>query len=271
MSKLVERVPKEIFVSRVELGRRLVEFLIEGPDRPGITADIASIFAKNNISIVNLAAYVNMEKKAYTMFLLADFTGAPVQPGDVASEIKKFLRNWALKVEVYEPETLGVFCDIFGFPSTINNLKEQALIFRARTLAETYQAIKNTFGSGGEMLLFWQGQEAGKTTANLISSGFLQQALAEVKVRFHINALTAAGIGIFRLEKLSEDELIISCEDLFESRFLKGKLDKPNCPFTRGYVSGMASVYFGKEGLPAEEVECIAKGDPKCVFKVRLK
>ena len=74
------------------------------------------------------------------------------------------------------------------------------------------------------------------------------------------------GMGVFSIEKLNSDELVLKCEESNEAMAL-GPTGRKSCDLTSGYLAGMISTIFGKE-FKCEEKNCMSKGDPYCVFEL---
>ena len=58
--------------------------------------------------------------------------------------------------------------------------------------------------------------------------------------------------------------------DSIECGFFEGS-GKPRGAFVRGIAAGIAAALWGAppERVEAEEVKCVAKGDPHCEFRIR--
>ena len=74
------------------------------------------------------------------------------------------------------------------------------------------------------------------------------------------------GMGVFTIEKLGTDELVLKCVESNEAMAL-GQTGRISCDLTSGYLAGMMSTILGKK-LNCEEKMCLSKGDPYCVFEL---
>lgn len=72
------------------------------------------------------------------------------------------------------------------------------------------------------------------------------------------------GMGVFSIEKLNTNKLVLKCEESNEATAL-GYTGRKSCDLTSGYLAGMISTIFGKE-FSCEERDCLSKGDPYCIF-----
>lgn len=76
------------------------------------------------------------------------------------------------------------------------------------------------------------------------------------------------GMGIFSIEELSSNELVLKCEESNEAIAL-GVTGRNSCDLTRGYIAGMVSALFDKE-YKCEEKKCTSKGDSFCLFELNV-
>ena len=74
------------------------------------------------------------------------------------------------------------------------------------------------------------------------------------------------GMGVFSIEKLGNDELLLKCIESNEAVAL-GNTGRISCDLTSGYLAGMMSTIFGKE-FRCEEKMCLSRGDSYCVFEL---
>lgn len=74
------------------------------------------------------------------------------------------------------------------------------------------------------------------------------------------------GMGVFGIEKLETDRILLKCRDSNEALAM-GITGKKSCDLTSGYLAGMISTIFGKE-FKCEEKKCVSKGDPYCLFEL---
>jgi len=118
-------------------------------------------------------------------------------------------------------------------------------------------------GEPGYALLFHLGHAMGKSHAKKISKFFPKYELFS----YLLLNYQGMGLGEFSIAKYIErHECIIEAKDLFECIGVAS--DKPNSHLFRGILSGILSELWGEKVEVVEE-KCIAKGDSKCVFKVK--
>lgn len=74
------------------------------------------------------------------------------------------------------------------------------------------------------------------------------------------------GMGIFTIEKLNSNKLVLKCIESNEAVAL-GFTQRNSCDLTSGYLAGMLSTIFGKE-YECREKKCLSKGDSYCLFEL---
>ncbi len=140
------------------------------------------------------------------------------------------------------------------------------LLIRPETITGFQKAVTESFG-----------QEAGE---KLFAGGFTGGSLSSKKYRelhhftdheiveFMMNMGNKIGWGCFNLEQYNPEKKYL-CVSVTNSPFAEsyGKSSVGVCHLIRGVLAGMASVVFNAS-CTSTEIECIAKGDPKCLFIV---
>jgi predicted hydrocarbon binding protein len=92
--------------------------------------------------------------------------------------------------------------------------------------------------------------------------------------------LEAALCALAEISAQSSDQHIVLADHTDHFRFTVGNcpicsvpmnVDLPICYFTVGYLRGGLQSILGMNDFPIQEIECVAKGDPACVFTIRKK
>jgi predicted hydrocarbon binding protein len=117
-------------------------------------------------------------------------------------------------------------------------------------------------------MLYAMGQAAGRSTARTIIEEF-----GAATVTKHVPAALDiySSLGWAQASGLKSDfdgaRAEIQVVDNFECLPHKGQDQKPYSNFLRGHLAGLFSELMGKR-VDAEETNCIAQGDPCCLFKI---
>jgi len=136
------------------------------------------------------------------------------------------------------------------------------IAFPLEDLHSILESIRN-MGEPGYALLYHLGLNMGKNYAKKISLFFSKYNL----LKYLLLCYQGMGFGEFYVSKyVEEKESVIEAKDLFEC--IGAVSDEPNSHLFRGILSGIFSELWGGKVEVVEE-KCIAKGDSKCVFKVK--
>jgi predicted hydrocarbon binding protein len=76
------------------------------------------------------------------------------------------------------------------------------------------------------------------------------------------------GIGVFQIEEIDSDHVILICEESNEAVALR-YTGRKSCNLTRGYIAGMISKLL-ENTFTCEEKTCVSHGDDQCVFHLTV-
>ncbi len=111
----------------------------------------------------------------------------------------------------------------------------------------------------------WAGETLERTGfragMSLVSSLDLTTAKLEDFAEVFTQLWSEAGLSSTRVEKVSEDEIVVSFKGSVEAT------SKRRCDFTRGYLEGIASGLLGRR-YEATEVMCASQGAERCVHRL---
>ncbi len=195
--------------------------------------------------------------------VVVDLTNAKLDIDELVNRLSRM--SEITRVSYVAPEEPGLLIDKYHFPITYG--AGRAVLFDIETLSSMFDEIKRQWGSAGEAFIYYLGYIGGKSFAKHFSEKYRE--LNERKIYIIMrDTIQAYGYGLVDKVEKTDNEVIIRVRDLFECKPVEGKRTSPNSHFFRGYVSGIASVMLNRDML-AEEVKCIAMGDPYCEFIVR--
>lgn len=263
MSNVLELYPKDILGSFLTDNPFIAELAVKAnfPSSTEGLAVISNVLLRFNVDI--LASNLTCKNNVQYMVFILDYTGIKGKIEEIVKELKKNPKILNVK---YRTKTLDEkIISMFTTP-TFNQGKYDALILGTEELGLVFERIKEVYGTGGEVLLYHIGEMLGEQSGKKYS---VKHVTSEFIMEDFL-AFQAFGWGIPKIEYVNVEEktIVVRLYNLFESRVVKGKKDKVNCHFTRGYLKGIYSMFFNKK-MKAEEVKCIAKGDPYCLFIIR--
>jgi len=256
------RYPKDILCALYSPGRRIVEFNIKKKNIPRALAKIANAMEKMNIDILSGFLTVIPDEVYSIWCFFADITDVNLKIEEVVEEIKKI--DVVSEVYFTEPQFDGLIIDDIHFPLQV--LNERSITFRVDSIVSMFNRIYQIFGSGGKVIIFEMGVEAGENKAKKIYERYGMKGLKAFELI--LAERIAKGWGLPEINKfdLEKKECIVQVKELFEcsSSVIK---EESGSQFFRGYLTGILSQIFEKKVL-AEETECMAKGDPRCTFHI---
>ena len=262
-----EYSPKALFAIDFKPAAKLAQFSIEARNVPGSIQQQAELVAKHGVNILSgfHDAPLFAERGVWSFF--ADFTKADIEPEALATELRS--HRSVLKVRCSRSDD-GFITDTMHFPVLVGN--ERAIIVRASIMVSIVNRIKAIFGpeSASAQVILHQIAEAGarrvfESVKALTGIDFIRKNVARA-----LSLFTAVGWGTLHLEAVDLDTKTaeIHVKDGFESADSRNTSSAPQCHFIRGLLTGWFSELFETK-IEVTETQCIAKGDPHCIFRVQ--
>jgi predicted hydrocarbon binding protein len=143
------------------------------------------------------------------------------------------------------------------------------LLIRPETIAGFQKALVKSYGKEAEDKLFEGGFNGGSLSAQKYR-GLYKLSEREI-VEFMMNMGNQIGWGHFSLNEYDPEAKRL-CVSVTHSPFAQayGKSTHGVCHLIRGVLAGMTTVLFAGN-CTADEVECRARGDRRCLFVVEVK
>jgi predicted hydrocarbon binding protein len=145
----------------------------------------------------------------------------------------------------------------------------RVMVIRTGLMSKVLKSTRESFGSGGDLIVYNEGYAAGKSDAETFvkligKSKYIEHATLLVQLR------TALGWGraTFVEFQVSPFKARAKVEDSFECADQKSS--KPFSQFLRGHFAGLASGVMGAD-VHCKETKCVAMGDPYCEFELEQK
>ncbi|MDI9644758.1 MAG: 4-vinyl reductase [Candidatus Verstraetearchaeota archaeon] len=246
--------------------------------------------------LCGLAYYLRLEPDALALVICEStkhkivplyFTSSPVPYGDEVLiltfldvtdsdiPIEQFVSKLAATgmvraLKIIEPVATGLIIDTVSHPIMAG--RNRAIIFRDLAYRGFITGIKKQFGSGGEAFLYYEGIEAGLGFGKLHVEAAEAVGLkdpVEVFKRVSTAMIQWAGFGRLETLELGPSGGRIAVYDSFECEAGRGE-GRPCGAFLKGVIVGVLGSIFGKD-FQAEEKECIAMNQPRCVFEITEK
>ena len=143
------------------------------------------------------------------------------------------------------------------------------LLIRPETISGFQKAISESYGKGADNGLFEGGFTGGSLSAKKYKE--LHNLSDRRIVEFMMNMGNQIGWGHFSLEcydpKAKRLQVSVTHSPFAQAY---GKSSHGVCHLIRGVLAGMATFLFNKD-CNSTEMECGAKGDPRCLFIIERK
>jgi predicted hydrocarbon binding protein len=230
----------------------------------------------------DVAAVSNILAEAKIEILTGSFTrgsgGKPgiwqifVQPLDskiTAEEVKRLLLSCpdVIGCQIKESRE-GLLVDSVTFPIKISS-GQRAMIMRNDVWNSMLQRTREKFGSGGDVIIYEQGNMAGRMTGKellgALGKNFLTQQLDQVIAMYQ-----ALGWGKARILSFNQSPLTLVIRMWDSAECMGQKSEKPTGHFIRGHIVGVVEEMFGIE-CKCAETNCLARGNPCCEFVLEEK
>jgi predicted hydrocarbon binding protein len=255
--------PKTVFIAEIFPGRHLAEFSIDLANTPGALADASEILSKHNVNI--LSGFHDAARWSF----FADITEANISADQLVQDLKgiKVISDVRL-----QEASNGIQIDCLHYPVVWG--QRRVIMIRAEQLSAILNRIRAMFGEDGpvaKVMLFAMGEAAGRESfrmmADEVSASTVKKELPNAMYLY-----SACGWGIFKAidADFEQGSGTVRAIDCFECAPNQGEKSKPYSQFIRGHIAGLFSALFDKR-IDVVETECIACGDPHCLFRLGSK
>lgn len=228
----------------------------------GILAELASIFAREGIPILQLKTSAAALKEKTRILLTADLKGRERDAPRLAESLRK-VRS-VERVEYAPPLFDGVVADVWSHPLLLD--EERVALLSQPFFAGMLRRGWSEFGTPFAAILY-----------HVSFAGAVEQCKRlfelygkENGLKLAIEYFMAQGHGVLRIDRLTAREMVAKVYDSFECSVQRGA-GAPRGAFVRGIVAGIAAAHWGAspEEIEVDEVKCLAKGDPYCEYVVK--
>lgn len=238
---------------------------LEMRNRLGDLAAVSHILAESSIEVLTGSFTRGAGGRPGTWQVFVQ----PLNSNFTSDELKKLLLSCPDVVGCQVKESReGLLVDSVTFPIKISS-GQRAMIIRNDVWNSMLKRTREKFGSGGDVIIYEQGNMAGRITGKellaALGKNFLTQQLDQVIAMYQALGWGKAKIFNFILSPLS---LTIR---MWESAECMGqKSDKPTGHFIRGHIVGVVEEMFGIE-CRCVETFCLARGAAYCEFVLEEK
>lgn len=257
----METFPKEVLTSRYQRGARIGQMLVKFKDVAGSLADVNRIASESGVDIRQSNAFAALDKSYALYNTFVEFKDPKVSHLELARRLKQ--SPFVLDASVVEGRE-GEIIDVLEFP--VNWSGQRIVLVDQLSMSSMLQRVQKLFGSGGDLILYEEGLTFGEGLIGSVSEAVGKEFMAR-NYDYVLNLLAATGWARPKLLEAANDnrDIVIRLERCFEC---EGKTsESPKSNFMRGFVSGVFASITGR-AMDCVEVECIARGNPYCKFKL---
>jgi predicted hydrocarbon binding protein len=234
----------------------------------GPTTELLKIFDKCGIVLITITSH-QKDLVAYD-FIIVDLTGKKHMVKELKKEIKKKFGKRLLLFECTNTGIPGFIYNMRGFP-LIFNFNDSYLPMAAMSTTvwrSLFEGLMKRFGSGGSVILWFMGNDAGEGKARSLQNLKGNLSNAE-RIKIALARLQSFGWGKFELIECDDQgkRVVIRVHDNFEDIVTKDIEGYQNS-FIRGFLVGFVCTLFNR-ACRGIETKCINKGDPFCEFLIR--
>ncbi len=258
-----------------ELGRlfimptcRLGGFMVVAEDEDRVMRKVLDICSTYNAKLIYLNFMLDWKKgdKVFTLFY--DLTGCDTPLEKIAEEVKA-LKAVKEVVEI-DQKVKGFIVDTTSSILTLGGLR--GVFMRAPLWLNLVQKVREKFGSAGEAFLYHTGLDMGVSGAKehlKVAEALGLKGPEQIITLLGASIFSTVGLGSMKIEKytLNQPHLLISVYRSFECEVAPAT-SKPYSQLIRGIIAGYLTHVLNKK-MRVEEVECFAKGDPRCRFECK--
>ena len=179
-------------------------------------------------------------------------------------DIEKMFREYMGRMHL-EEETGEMIFD--GIP---------AVIVRSSIFYRFFKGMYELMGASAYSVLSYIGNEHGRDFYDYLKSEYEKKGnelTPEEIFRYTVNEMPAIGWGRITIEDNGDEIVIEAPHGFVVGGYYKNEGEKTDIPvdaYFLGYFTGLFSKAKGVE-FKGEEVECVAKGDPRCLMVLKKK
>ena len=258
-SSLVGR-PRRETVYFTSPNEKMFQIVVRMKDEPGALGQILNLLA-GHVSMVDVHAYNTSEREA----ILSGFARhVPTSEKPTSLEETVMMSPFALDCKIVESSD-GLLVDSFH-TGIETDYGEPLMLFRRDAFNMMFDRMAELFGTGGEVMLLYEGMAIGEMNAHEIIRRLGKDTITR-NMPSVIRMLSTSGWGSASLQFSEDGSPVVRIDHCFESSTRKKV--RHGCYFAKGMLTGVARVILGPE-VKCEETKCVLRGDDYCEFTLSV-
>lgn len=253
---------KEILGYLYDPKKRYFHVVVELKNEKGALANLCSAFAAGDINLLNGFISISPEGNSG---ILSTFAQAE-DPETTASDIQAVADSCKFTIKCMIKESVnGLLVDTFHFPLKMTPGND-SILMSVNVLSRMFKELRETFGSGGSMILYNEGLAVGKSWMEAISvrTG-RENALKHLNELFQIYHASGWGMIDMTSDSPTLNDVKMRVWDSFECSGQHAV--RPYSQFMRGMINGSCRT-LSNLATQCDEMKCVAAGDRYCEFWV---
>jgi predicted hydrocarbon binding protein len=226
-------------------------------DVPGALAGVLTLLT-TEVNLLGSTSYsIEGDSAIFSCFAEA------LRKSETPEEIQGLLAMspWVLESTVSESKN-GLLVDSFHTGVQVG-IGEPYIMFPSAGMADVFEKLVRTFGSGGETILYEMGRNFGYDRFQLYRPLLGPEPRTRVDEAAHI--FEAMGYGASTIAQNLDGSIRMVVDDCFEC-ITPSDVGR-SCAFRRGLAAGSFGALLGQE-VQCQETKCRSKGDESCEFFV---
>jgi predicted hydrocarbon binding protein len=253
----MKQAKRRIFAYHYAPGKKLFNIVVTLRDVPGALSSVLELLS-DRVNLTGSVSYATGEGNA----IWSGFAQA-LSRGESTANLKRLLRRSKMVKESWvEASEQGFLVDSFHTGIEVDS--ESFMLLPRKGTSQMFDIMVKTFGSGGETILFDEGTELGRFTANYFKNT-LGPDLAKKKLSSYGSVFGAEGWGGSTLLRGGpRGRYKIRVKECFECS-TKSEI-RTTCNFRRGHIQGFLSTMLERP-MTTVETSCRFSGAPYCIFE----
>lgn len=255
--------PRSVIAFEYAPNRTLAHFVLRLQNQIGVLEALAGLTARNKVNILSGFHEARGSDSSWSFF--ADMTDAKLSADKLSEEFSQYPSVLEVNFRV---SSSGLIADTVHFPIRIGGRSIVSL--STDSMVSMFRHVKEILGAGAaaDVIIHQMGISVGKAISGAFESRFGKGASREV-LEEYLHLVRATGWGCETLKELNVQSSTARIELAHNAECSSYEhASRPQSQYVRGIYGGFFSGLFGKS-VNAEEVRCLAKGDPVCEFVLK--
>ena len=256
--------PKVVPIGRWNPGRHHAQIVLRVKDVIGSMAEVNRITTDLGLNFKQVVGHSAGSKGYAVLNAFVEFSDPALTEEKIVAELMK--SPYVLRARAAKGREGGVV-DTLTFPVKWGG--RRVVLLHQEGLADLFQDVQSSFGSGGDVILFKGGLVYGKRFMEYLGRTVGREVLVR-NAEYATQLLAASGIGVPEYVGTSRGPgaMTLRLHRCFEC---EGKRSvKPMCSFIRGALVGGTEAISGIE-FDCVETACAAMGKEYCEFELTPK